>query len=124
MKLKDIAAVKQAQEYIEQHLGEEVSIQTLCKMFDINREKLQNLFKGLLGVTVHGYIVQQKIYYSAELLVKTDDSAAKIASLLGYTKAGFYKQFKLEYGCTPDEFRQKNRIPATVTPIRSRQSLT
>jgi len=117
MKLTDIAAIKDAQTYIEAHLHEDITVPALCQRYHINRQKLQDLFKALLGDTVHDYIRKQKLRYGAERILHSDDSIEKIANLLGYCKSNFFKRFKVEYNCTPDEFRILYRIPpALETP--------
>lgn len=114
MKLKDIAALKDAQQYIEAHLLENIPVAALCQRYHINREKLQGLFKQLLGNTVHDYIRKQKLRYGAERILHSDDSIEKIAEHLGYCKSNFFKRFKAEYNCTPDEYRILHRIPPTM----------
>lgn len=114
MKLKDIAAIQDAQAYIKTHLREDITVLALCERYHLNREKLQALFKELLGDTVHDYIRKQKLRYGAERILFSDDSIAKIAEHLGYCKANFFKRFKAEYNCTPDEYRILYRIPPAL----------
>jgi AraC-like DNA-binding protein len=121
MKLKDVATMEKIQEYIEKYLAEDIPVEKLCRDFEISRNKLQNLFKDLLGDTVNEYIIKQRMYYVADKLINTDDSIRKIAEDIGGNRVNFYKQFKRIFHCLPGEYRQQTRVPPTLSFVpRSR----
>ena len=110
MKRKDEQIILQIREYLDENLYDAHSIQTLCRHFNINREKLQAGFHELVRSTVHAYIVRQRIEKAARRLIETDDSIKVIALDSGYKKQrSFNKTFKATYKLTPATYRRLHR---------------
>jgi AraC-like DNA-binding protein len=107
MKRKDVLLIQKIREYLDENLYEEHSIQEICRLFNINREKLQSGFHELVQTTVHAYIIQQRISQAAIRLLETDDSIKAIALDSGYKKQrSFNKTFKAIYNITPASYRR------------------
>lgn len=107
MKHKDVQLIEKIKDYIDENLYEEHSIQSICRKFTINREKLQVGFHALVHSTVHAYIVRQRIDRAAQCLLETDDSIKAIALCSGYKKQrSFNKTFKALYKLTPASYRK------------------
>mgnify|MGYP002624274892 FL=1 len=61
-------------------------------------------------MTMVEYINQYRISLSLELLAGTDLNVNAISEQTGYTNTvTFTRNFKRYVGCTPSEYRQKNR---------------
>jgi AraC-like DNA-binding protein len=62
------------------------------------------------GKTLYEYITAQKLKYFAEQLEETDEQVINIALSMGEidTKS-ISRRFKQIYGCTPVEWREKQR---------------
>jgi AraC-like DNA-binding protein len=86
MKRRDAQLIGEIREYIDEHLYTNHSIQSLCRQFVINREKLQVGFHELVKSTVHAYIMRQRIEQAAKRLLESDDSIKAIALNSGYKK--------------------------------------
>jgi AraC-like DNA-binding protein len=112
MTRKDTQLIVEIREYLDENLYDDHSIQSLCRQFTINREKLQAGFHALVQSTVHAYIVRQRIERAARRLIESDDSIKAIALDSGYRKQrSFNKTFKATYHLTPASYRrvhQKN----------------
>lgn len=107
MKRNDVQLIEKIRDYLDENLYEEHSIQSLCRQFTINREKLQAGFHTLVNSTVHAYIVRQRIDRAAQRLLETDDSIKAIALDSGYKKQrSFNKTFKAIYNLTPASYRR------------------
>lgn len=107
MKRKDVQLIEKIRDYLDETLYEEHSIQSICRKFTINREKLQSGFHELVKSTVHAYIVRQRIDRAAQRLLETDDSIKAIALDSGYKKQrSFNKTFKSLYNLTPASYRR------------------
>jgi AraC-like DNA-binding protein len=110
MKRKDILLIRTIREYLDENLYQDHSIQSLCRQFTINREKLQAGFHELVHLTVHAYIVRQRIDRAARRLLETDDSIKAIALDSGYKKQrSFNKTFKTLYHLTPASYRRMHQ---------------
>ena len=110
MNSKDVKLIAQIREYLDGHLCEEHPVQSLCRKFNINREKLQAGFQALVKSTVHAYIIRRRIDRAAQCLVDTDDSIKAIAFDSGYKRQrSFNKTFKSLYNLTPASYRKLHR---------------
>src|ERR1700761_5583802 len=117
MKRKDVQLIQKIRDYLDENLYEEHSIQSLCRQFTINREKLQAGFHELVNSTVHAYIVRQRIDRAAQRLLTTDDSIKAIALDSGYKKQrSFNKTFKALYNLTPASYRRMHQQRAESQP--------
>jgi AraC-like DNA-binding protein len=107
MKRRDAQLIEQIREYLDEHLYVAHTIQSLCRRFTINREKLQLGFHALVKSTVHAYIIRQRIERAAQRLIESDDSIKAIALNSGYKKQrSFNKTFKSIFNLTPAGYRR------------------
>jgi len=130
MTTADVTTMEQIQKYIEKNLTKEIVVLELCRKFNINRAKLQTLFKTYQHDTVKEYIIKQRMYYVADKLINTNDSIREIATHLGGNRVNLYKQFKRIFHCTPDQYRQDKQpkytpsfVPRTP-PVKSTKENT
>ena len=106
--------VASAVEYIDTHVGETMSLESLSKQFYVSTYHLAHKFKDDVGCTVNQYILNRKLGEVQRRLVFTDDPIKEIAADCGYTSLQyFYSVFKKNVGCTPVEIRNYyNRVRA------------
>lgn len=96
--------------YMQNHLGEDISIAKICDNLHISRSYLCRMFKELTGNSVIEYLKQQRIYRARTLLRSTDLSVEDIASKCGFQSSAYFSTvFKREMGISPSVFR-KNYI--------------
>lgn len=93
-------------DYIESHVGEVMSLDSLAKQFYISTYHLAHKFKDEVGYTVNQYILNRKLGEAQERLVFSNDSIKQIAADCGYSNLQyFYSVFKKNTGNTPAEMR-------------------
>lgn len=93
-------------EYIDTHVGESMSLDTLAKQFFVSTYHLAHKFKAEVGCTVNQYILNRKLGEAEERLVFGTDPIKEIAADCGYTSLQyFYSVFKKHTGRTPAEIR-------------------
>jgi len=64
-------------------------------------------FKEMFGVTVYGYLTEQRLETARRALLDTDKTAAEVAFELGYaTPQHFHNAFKKRFGVTPNSVRK------------------
>ena len=76
----------------------------------LSRRLLERRFKSVTGQTLYQYISDQKIKHFAEMLLSTSDQVINIALSLGENDTkSISRRFKQIYGCSPNEWREKNQ---------------
>lgn len=84
----------------------DLSVSMISDYFDMSISNLSHRFKAQTNRTISDYVTEKKFGYAGELLITTDYSVQKIASMTGYSQpASFIRKFKQYYGMTPVEYR-------------------
>lgn len=87
--------------YIEKHLPEDLSVNTLCKKFKISRNTLYRIANTYLGMSIARYIKKKRIEKAQEL-IQDGISVTQVAYDLGFCDYGYFgKVFKSVTGTTP-----------------------
>ncbi len=93
-------------QYIEDHIGEDVSLVHLAEVHYFNPSYLSRLFKQERGINLSEYIDKCRIRRSKKLLKDADLKIREVAFLVGYDAAhSFTRFFKKATGLTPQEYR-------------------
>lgn len=96
-------------EYITEHLSEDISVSTLCKEFYISRTQLYTLCKQYIPMGVASYIKTKRLSKAKELLQTTDMSICDISKATGFSDYNYFlKSFKKHFGVQTKSIR-KNR---------------
>ena len=95
--------------YADEHFAEDLSLQTLAKVFCVSREHLSRVLHKHLTENWNTYVGRLRVKKSKSLLQeRTDLSVVDIAFLCGFESANtFYRAYKREFGNKP---RQKTVI--------------
>lgn len=105
LKNKELAAGVTA--YIDEHLGDDLSVERLSDAFVISTSHLRKIFKEETGMTIKDMIGGKRIAKAKELLGDPHRKIQDIAVEVGYlTVQSFTKAFKMETGKTPGEYRE------------------
>ncbi|MGG1876710.1 AraC family transcriptional regulator [Paenibacillus cisolokensis] len=100
-----LSTLELAKEYIENHLSEDLSLETVSSKVFISAKYLSRLFKEELGMTYTDYITSQRMERAKTLIESNHMSIEQVAASVGYgTAAYFIKKFKEMYGCTPGNY--------------------
>ena len=94
-------------EYVEEHLGEELNIESLAKMAALSPFYYQRLFSRLVKKPVAEYVKLRRMAKAAEALLQKDQRILDIALELGFSShEHFTRTFKDTFGMTPEEYRK------------------
>lgn len=105
--LKEEDLSKQIETYIEDHLWDEITVESLCREFGIRRTKLYEISMHSFGDGITQYIRRNRIRKAEKLLGESDRKIAEIAELVGFPDYNYFtKVFKKETGFTPREYRR------------------
>jgi len=94
--------------YIQAHLSEGVSLQTIADYIKLHPVYLAKVYKLATGETIGNYMYQLRMERAVHLLTSTELKISEVSNQLGFlTPPYFIKLFKKQYGCTPQEYRNQ-----------------
>ncbi|WMT40892.1 AraC family transcriptional regulator [Paenibacillus sp. D2_2] len=100
--------VRICQEFIFNHLYQDITVDELAELTDLNGSYLMHIFKEQTGMTLMNYVQKQRIEEAKKLLSMTNDTTSSIGGRLNfYDQPHFTKVFKKFTGMTPKQYRSK-----------------
>ncbi|MET4560565.1 iron complex transport system substrate-binding protein [Lysinibacillus parviboronicapiens] len=107
-KSHEIDKVEAARLYLEQHIHEPISIQTLADALKISTRHLLRTFKQRFGIGPQIYLQQLRIEHAKHYLLSNHYGIREIAISLGYEDEYYFSRaFKKETNMAPSFFRRK-----------------
>ena len=98
-------AVRKMQDYISEHITEEIDITDLAAVSSYSPWYARRLFIKYLGMTPSVYIRRLKLSKSALRLRDEDCQIMDIALDMGFGSVdGYQRAFRREFGCNPKEY--------------------
>lgn len=99
--------LKQAIDYIQAHLGENVSLSELANELGMSQYYFCRLFKQSTGLSPHQYLIHQRIEQAKHLLKNPDQTITFVAMECGFANSShFAKYFHRVTGMNPKQFRK------------------
>ncbi|MCC3375288.1 response regulator [Cohnella sp. REN36] len=99
--------VRRAQQYVEDHLSGDTSLQTVADHVRVHPVYLSRVYKSETGEGLSGYILRLKMEKAEKMLLDGSQKIHEIAERLGYANPPYFiKVFKKHSGLTPKEFRE------------------
>lgn len=93
-------------QYIQEHLGDDLSLVVLAEQVYLNPAYLSRLYKQVTGKNLSEYISDMRLDKAKELLCKNDMKINEVASSIGYESAAHFSRiFKRATDMTPQEYR-------------------
>lgn len=109
-----IEAVQRMQDYIKNHIGEEISLTKLAEVAHFSPWYCAKIFKELTQLSPGDYIRRLKLSKSALRLRDEHVKITDIAFDMGFQSVdGYQRAFRREFGCNPKEYAQ-NPIPLSL----------
>ncbi len=100
-----IESVHQMQEYIKEHLDQEITMGDLAQAAMYSPWHAYRLFVRHVGISPSRYIRKCRLAKSAMLLRDTGISVTRVAFNLGFGSVdGYQRAFLREFGCNPGEY--------------------
>jgi len=101
--------VSEVIQYLNEHIGDKISLEDVMKEFSVNRNLLNDLFVKETSVTCMNYLVKLRINLAQIMLAETELQIGEIAGRVGYPDANYFiKVFKKQTGITPSAYRDNN----------------
>ena len=115
MQKKEISPVKTNRisyaciQYINKNLSKNITIYDLAKELSISTSRLQHAFKDEIGITLHEYIINQKMQAAYNMLMQGTPSQV-VAQELGFEYySTFYNNYMKRFGIAPNSWANIHR---------------
>ena len=96
--------------FIEEHYGEECSLEALSKHLSYSYGYLSRYFKQTVGLSYNDYVNHYRVGEVCNRLDESDDSILKISEECGFTSLrSMNRNFKSRTGMTPAEYRHRKK---------------
>ncbi len=102
----------QVEPYLNDNLGNDLSIPAMCRALSVSKKLLYRTFKEATDLTPLQYITELRIKKACELLTMTDHTLPEIAEKVGFINYSYFiKIFKQITGKKPSDYRVKGTPP-------------
>ncbi len=103
--------IHQVLDYIEAHLEDNLSLETLSGLAHYSPFHFHRIFKMVTGETPNGYVKRKRIEKAASVLLrKKDITISELSFRYSFTSnSSFTRAFKSFYGLSPTDFRRKSK---------------
>ena len=109
-KNEELDLYQQITEYIEEHLDENLSLDSLAEEFYVSKYHIAHVFKDRLGMSIHQYITKKRLALCKEAILGKA-SITEIYQTYGFGDySSFYRAFKKEYGISPKDYRDMQLV--------------
>lgn len=110
--VKDLQNVLgQLQQYIDSNTARHITNRELGEEMGYNPNYLNRLVLGITGMSLHQYVLQQRLTRAAELLLTTQQPVSEISMKLGFYSASHFSGFfKRATGTTPAQYRKNGAL--------------
>ena len=100
------AQMSRIAEYVNSHLAEPISLESLAETFSLSAGYLSKRFSEETGVNYTDFVNNAKLFHAAEQLLNTDKHIDAIAAENGFNSSAYFiKKFRQKYGMTPKKYR-------------------
>jgi len=105
---KTDSVVDYVKQYIDTHIDQELSRESIAELVFINPDHLTRIFKKATGYSISDYIFHERMRVAKDLLINTNIPIGTVASSVGHISfSHFSRIFKKHAGLGPSEFRAK-----------------
>lgn len=105
-----IELIRPALEYMALHYGEDITVEQLADIAHLSKSYFMGCFKKATGIGAIEHLTQIRMKVVCDALVNSNEHIADLAYNCGYDNlSNFNRQFKKMIGCTPMEYRRRNR---------------
>lgn len=97
--------------YINSHLNESLSLDSLAAHFFVSKYYISHVFKDNMGISLHQYILKKRLHVCKNAIL-SGQPLGTLFQQYGFSDySSFYRAFRKEYGVSPTDFKEKHRLP-------------
>lgn len=103
------ARIRRLLDYIEQHLGEDLSLEAMAAEVELSPLYLVRAFRAVVGQSPHQYVVSRRVEHARRLLSGTATPIADIALAAGFSSQSHLSNwFRRIVGVSPAAYRKQH----------------
>jgi AraC-like DNA-binding protein/predicted transcriptional regulator YdeE len=107
--------IKEALTYIDEHLEEEMTVETIAERFHFSAFYFHRMFSVIVGKPLAAHIRDRRLQQACIHLAASDKAILAIGMDCGYHSAqSFSRAFKTIVGVYPSEYRKQGYVPVVV----------
>ena len=100
--------LRPAIDFINENLDQDLKLAEIAAVVNMSQFYFARMFKQLMGISPHQYVVGRRMERAQQLLTKSQLSVAEIASRVGFSnQSHFTAQFRKATGTTPKSYRAR-----------------
>ena len=112
-----LSILKDMLSYVHEHYPEKISLNDIANAGKISISSCNTIYKKYLKESPIKHLLNYRLMKSCELLIENALSVTEIAFDVGFANTSYYiDTFKKRYGCTPNEYRKRNKLSEIFTP--------
>lgn len=92
--------------YIDGHLSDDLSLDTLEQEFFVSKYYISHTFKDNMGISLHQYITKKRLHACKDAIVSNEPVTAVYERFGFHDYSNFYRSFKKEFGFSPLEYQK------------------
>lgn len=97
--------------YVASNISKNFKIKQMADDLFFHPFYISRVFKDAMHVSLHEYIIQERLLYAKYLLVNTDNSIEQVSNKSGFVNVThFCKQFNKYFSISPAKYRKHNLI--------------
>lgn len=94
--------------YIDDHMGEEITVDGICAALDISRTRLYEATRLHINGGIAAFIKHKKLEYARNLIKTTDMTIPEVASASGFSDYNYFLRiFKQKYGVSTKQMKKE-----------------
>ena len=107
--------VNSIQNYIQNHLSENLTLTAIADYVNYNESHISRLFKRVSGMNLSEYITGCRIELAKKLLTQTNDTIQAISHKTGFSTSQYFSStFRKTTGMAPNEYRAGRSVSGTL----------
>lgn len=110
---RDLKRIKTAMTYLQQNFSKKILLEDIAANLAVSKSELCRCFHRVLKESPMDYLIQYRLEEAAKLLSAGEKSVTQIALDTGFDGPSHLGRFFLKsFGCTPSQYRGRNREQA------------
>ncbi len=107
---RDLERMKRMLQFIYAHYSEPIGLEEIAGAASISPRECTRCFRRSIDRPPVRFLIEYRAQMAAMMLGRTDDSISSIAEKCGFVSDSYFaKTFRDLYGCTPRDYRKKQK---------------
>lgn len=113
---KTVHHVLKAQDWMQERLGEEITVQAWAEASGLNTDYFSRLFKTHTGMAPRAWLIEARLQRASRTLASSDAAIAEVSAISGFNcPFHFSRTFKKRFGIPPAKYRKLHQLQS-LTP--------